>query len=129
MPTNARLAPLVSLMGVMADFETFYRELHPRLVTTLAAVSGDRDLAIDAADEAAARALAHWDQVEVMDKPDGWLYRVGLNYLRRQVRRRGFEQTWLRRQRSQRHVDGPTGEIWNLVADLAPRQREAIVLR
>lgn len=31
------------------DFSTFYLRLHPRLVSTLAAVSGEVDLAADAA--------------------------------------------------------------------------------
>ena len=50
---SARFGAVATLVGVMSEFEDVYREVHPRLVSTLAAVSGDRELAIDAADEAA----------------------------------------------------------------------------
>ena len=119
----------MTLTGVVVDFEEFYREVHPRLVSTLAAVSGDRDVAIDSADEAAARALAQWHKVGAMARPDGWVYRVGLNHLRRQVGRRALESALLRRRAPVGHVEGPTGEMWQLVSELSPRQRQAVALR
>ncbi len=120
----------VTLDSVIDDFVAFYRDLHPRLVSTLATIAGDRDLAIDAADEAAAQALSRWSTVAGMDNPQGWVFRVGVNHLKRRARRRAIETTLLRRHRDPPVVlPGPTGEIWSLVADLSPRQRQAVALR
>jgi RNA polymerase sigma-70 factor (ECF subfamily) len=110
------------------DFETWYRHEHPRLVTLLAASTGDAPLARDAADEAVARAFERWERVSRMDSPAGWTYRVALNIVRRRTRRRALEHRILRRIRPD-VVPGPTGELWLLVADLPPRQRTAVLLR
>lgn len=115
---------------MIIGFEAFYLDLHPRLVSALAVVSGDRDLAVDAADEAAAQALANWSTVAAMDNPGGWVFRVGVNHLKRHARRRAIEATLLRRaQPLGGDLDGPTGEIWQLVASLGVRQRQAVALR
>ncbi|MEZ5228565.1 MAG: sigma factor-like helix-turn-helix DNA-binding protein [Acidimicrobiales bacterium] len=120
----------MTLDSVIDDFEAFYRDLHPRLVSALATIAGDRDLAIDAADEAAAQAMSRWSTVAAMDNPQGWVFRVGVNHLKRRARRRAIETTLLRRHRDPPAVlPGPTGEIWSLVADLSPRQRQAVALR
>lgn len=113
----------------MDDFDDWYREFHPRLVTVLASVVGDIDVAVDAADEALVRALERWSDVAAMASPDGWTYRVGLNVARRRLRRRGLEERILRRSPRPSPIPGPTGEIWALVRDLGDRQREAVVLR
>jgi RNA polymerase sigma-70 factor (ECF subfamily) len=110
------------------DFETWYRREHPRLVTLLAASTGDAPLARDAADEAVARAFERWHRVSRMASPAGWTYRVALNLVRRRARRRALEHRILRRIRPD-VVPGPTGELWLLVADLPPRQRTAVLLR
>ena len=111
------------------DFELWYRELHPSLLAVLAANLGDADLAMDAADEALARAWRHWKRVSGMSSPHGWTYRVALNVARRRQRRRSFERSVLRRHAVPAVVPGPTGELWLLVAALPPRQREAVLLR
>jgi RNA polymerase sigma-70 factor (ECF subfamily) len=110
------------------DFEAWYRREHPRLVTLLAASTGDAPLARDVADEALARAYERWERVAVMDSPAGWTYRVALNIVRRRARRRALEHRILRRIRTET-IPGPTGELWLLVADLPPRQRTAVLLR
>lgn len=110
------------------DFEIWYRREHPRLVTLLAASTGDAALGREAADEALARAFERWSHVSQMQSPVGWTYTVGLNIARRGERRRRVERRLLRRFR-QEHVPGPTGELWMLVADLPARQRTAVLLR
>ncbi|MDQ1467460.1 MAG: polymerase sigma-70 factor, subfamily [Actinomycetota bacterium] len=110
------------------DFEAWYRHEHPRLVTLLAASTGDAPLAREAADEAVARAFERWERVSRMDSPAGWTYRVALNVVRRRSRRSALERRILRRIRPD-DVPGPTGELWLLVADLPPRQRTAVLLR
>lgn len=113
----------------MIDFSDFYLDLHPRLVSTLTAVCGDVDLAADAADEACARALQRWRRVVAMDNPQGWVYRVALNEVRRKSRRQAMERNVLRRSVTPTQIPGPAGELWHLVAALPARQREAVVLR
>jgi RNA polymerase sigma-70 factor (ECF subfamily) len=109
------------------SFEDWYRREHPGLVTALAVTVGDADLAADAVDEALARALERWDR---LDRPTAWTYRVALNVVRRRQRRRTLERTLLgRHHRPAAPLPGPAGELWLLVADLPPRQREAVVLR
>lgn len=111
------------------DFERWYGNAHARLFASLLVISGDRDLAADATDEALSRALQHWDRVGVMDSPEGWTYRVGVNVVRRTARRRSLERRLLRRVDAPRFAPAPSGEVWDLVRALPDRQRTALVLR
>jgi RNA polymerase sigma-70 factor (ECF subfamily) len=114
-----------------AEFTLWYRRCHPRLRAALVALSGEADAALDAADEACARAWERWDRVRGLDAPEGWLFQTGLNVLRRRLRRSRVERALLRRY--------PTGAaavhdasallVWHVVRDLPRRQREAVVLR
>jgi len=114
---------------IARDFESWYRGLHGPLVTVLAASLGDAELAMEAADEALARAWRHWRRVSVMSSPDGWTYRVALNVARRGRKRRSMERTLLYRHVPQTVAPGPTGELWLVVGGLPQRQREAVLLR
>lgn len=110
------------------EFESWYVQLHPRLVTALAAATGEPDVSREAADEAVARAYERWPRVSKMDSPAGWTYRVAFNVARRRLRRRAFERRAFSRTQEGREIhDG--GELWHLVEDLAPQQRRAVVLR
>jgi len=111
------------------DFEDWYRREHPRLATALLLVAGDVHAAQDAADEAFARALVHWGRVGAMDSPNGWTYRVALNILRRKGRRAAIERRLLARHPAPVEIPAPAGEAWDVVRDLPPRQRAAVVLR
>lgn len=65
-------------------FEVWYRQQHPRLVSSLVVIAaGDVATAADVADEAFARAYANWDRVGQMASPGGWTYRTAVNVLRR----------------------------------------------
>lgn len=110
-------------------FETWYRRLHPRLVTAVIAVVGDREVAIEACDEAFVRALERWARVGSLTSPDGWAYTVALNVARRRFRRRRMEAERLSPVDRAASIPGPAGELWLVVADLPERQRTAVVLR
>jgi len=113
------------------EFEGWYRREHPRLIGSLAALSGRDDLAAEAADEAFARALARWPRVSKMASPGGWTYRVALNELRRRMRRSSTERQALDRLDAPVDVeDRPIDDdVWRAVRALPDRQRTAIVLR
>jgi len=96
---------------------------------SMLAVSGDHEIAAEAADEAFSRAWRHWDQVRGMASPEGWTYRVALNVLRSQARRRRVEERLLPRLVRRSEVSAPAGEVWELVRELPQRQRTAVVLR
>lgn len=77
--------------AVADDFGRFYTTTWPGVARGLTLVLGDNDLAVEATDEAMARAYARWGQVRDYDNPAGWVYRVGLNWARshhRRLRRR-----------------------------------------
>ena len=74
-----------------------FRDLHAqrdRLYRAVALVVGDVGLAADAIDEAMARAYARWDRIEDYSSPEGWVYRVALNWARSALRRRRREDLW-----------------------------------
>jgi DNA-directed RNA polymerase specialized sigma24 family protein len=111
------------------NFEIWYMREHARLVASLTLVCGDGSLAADAADEAFARALSRWARVSAMDSPTGWTYRVGINLVRRQARRRERERSLPSLVAVRPDLPAPAGETWSAVAQLPHRQRLAVVLR
>jgi RNA polymerase sigma-70 factor (ECF subfamily) len=113
----------------VVDFEDWYREVHPRLVSALVLVAGDVDLGREVVDEACARALERWSRVRTMRSPAGWTYRVALHVLRRHQRRGGRERALLSELDRSRAFLPQLIEVWVVVASLPVRQRTAIVLR
>lgn len=116
----------------MDDFEAWYRAQHPRIMRAMTVVARDSDLAADVVAEAFSRAYQRWDQVSQGANPDGWVYRVALNVLRRRLRRQAVEARLLRRAAAPATVELPLEvrpELWAAVAGLPARQREAIALR
>ncbi len=69
-------------------FEEFYLRARPSIARGLALALGDADLAADATDEAMARAYERWPTVVRLDRPEGWVYRVGMNWALSVLRRR-----------------------------------------
>lgn len=53
---------------------------------------GDRELAEDALNEAMARALQRWKRVASFTNPEGWVYRVAMNWALSWMRRRRRER-------------------------------------
>jgi RNA polymerase sigma-70 factor (ECF subfamily) len=63
----------------------------PRLVGALALHCGDRGTAEELAQEALARAWQRWTQVQQMQNPSAWIYRVAFNLATSWFRRRAAE--------------------------------------
>ena len=77
--------------GPLLDFSEFYEVWRDPLRRALALAVGDIDEANEAIDEAMTRALERWDRVRRYELPEGWVYRVGLNWLRGSYRKRRRE--------------------------------------
>lgn len=74
--------------GREATFDAFVREIEPRLRRALVAAYGP-EAGRDAALDALAWAWSHWERVETMDNPAGYLYRVGQTRAREARQARG----------------------------------------
>jgi len=109
----------------VAGFEAWYRAEHPRVQGIVAALTGRRDLALDATDEAFVRAWARWARVSKMEAPGAWTVRVALNCAKRAQRHRSSEAS-ATRQRD--WVPPSDAGLWELVRALPLQQRTAIVL-
>ena len=110
------------------SFEEFCRARYPFIARAAYLVTGDRQEALDVTQEAFVRAYERWDNVMVMENPDGWLYRVAIN-LATSSRRRA-----VRRWRSTRSSDVPEPEaadprLGSALQALTPAQRNAVVCR
>lgn len=116
------------------EIARFCEHAFPRLVAALAHHFGDAHLAEELAQEALVRVCDRWPRVSALDSPIGWAFRVGVNLGTSRFRRRAAE----RRARA-RHGDPSVTQVDPDVADrvavtdalaqLAPRQRQAVVLR
>jgi RNA polymerase sigma-70 factor (ECF subfamily) len=122
---QVRLKRLMDLPTL--DFETWYRLRHTSMVAAVLVVARDSHVAVDATDEAFARALEHWNRVSSMRSPEGWTYRVAVNLVRRQWRLRGLHARTRIEPIAATEVFAPG--VWQAVRSLPRRQREAIVLR
>lgn len=111
-------------------FEKLCRDEFSALVRTAYLMTGDREEALDLAQEALARAYQRWNEVSRLDRPGAWLQRVVAN----------LAITWRRRQRararrlfhSPSQYDPPVTpdpELMSALRALSPAQRAAIVLR
>jgi RNA polymerase sigma-70 factor (ECF subfamily) len=104
-------------------------ESRDRLYRAVAMVVGDVGLAADAVDEAMARAYASWDRIGHYSSPEGWAYRVALNWARSVLRRRRQEDLW------DQPPDGsvveipPDVELRSAVARLPAKFRTVVVAR
>jgi RNA polymerase sigma-70 factor (sigma-E family) len=111
-------------------FEELCREEFSTLVRTAYLMTGDREEALDLAQEALARAYQRWNHVSGLERPGAWLQRVVAN----------LAISWRRRQRARARAVMPSRTQYDLPATpdpelmsalrvLPPAQRAVIVLR
>lgn len=113
------------------EFELWYGDHYRRLVAAMYLVTGDRSAAVEAVDEAFARAFERWSRVREMQSPAGWTWVVAGNALRATHR--------ADRRRTDAHRRSPHPgstpppemqfEVWDAVRRLPRREREVIALR
>lgn len=113
------------------EFDSFFREVYPRLAQALLLITGSTHEAQDVAQEAMVRVYERWDRVRQMDSPTGYVYRAALNLHRSRARRLAVAAR--RRLRGGPQADPlEWTETWADVAvavrALPRAQREALVL-
>lgn len=119
------------------DFEAFFAAYYPAVVQAMTLALGDAGRAEDAVQESFARAYRRWRRVSAMERPVGWVYVVAANVARDRVRaderaRVGPVRSWAGEATTLRDPAGPLTAAIALrpaLARLAPRQRQAVVLR
>ena len=111
-------------------FEGWYRREHPRLLSSLTAITRDRAVAEEVTDEAFVRAYERWARVGAMASPTGWAYRTALNVLRRRHRRHRLEARAARRSPGAGEAAPAdwSPEVWDALARLPLRERTTVVL-
>ena len=120
-------------MWCVDGFEDWYREVYPRVVTTLTAGLGSPEAAADATAEAFVKAFERWDRVRAMDRPDGWVYRVAFNAGRRHAARRISEAVAMGEAPpppvQTPHAGEALVEFCSLLEGLPDRMRQVVALR
>ncbi len=113
------------------SFRSFYAAHQADLTRALAFGLGDPELGADAASEAFIKACQRWTTVSTLDRPAGWVYRVGLNWGRSVLRRR-------RREKAKTALlsrDDIAAEAWpdidlaRALAELSDGHRDVVVAR
>lgn len=116
--------------AVAPTFEAFYSSSWDAVYRAVAVAVGEADLAREAVDEAMTRAFERWSSVSGMENPQGWVYRVAVNWSRSFLRRRlvGLRK---RQQLDWRieDVEVPDPQVVEAVGKLPPHQRDVIIAR
>ena len=120
-----------SQKGGHGDFDSFYAENRDQIARALSLSLRNPDLGAEAADEAFVRACQRWPEVATFTNPQGWVYRVGMNWAR----------SWLRRTRREREkrplivkeemTEDPIVDVdlERAIATLTPGHRTVVVAR
>jgi RNA polymerase sigma-70 factor (ECF subfamily) len=110
------------------DFDEFYLGCRDRVVLHVAALTGDPAEALDHVQEAFVKAWTRWDRIADFDDPEAWVRRVayhqavsGWRRVRRLVLRSEPDP-------SVPYFDAEQLELFEALAQLSAREREAVVL-
>jgi RNA polymerase sigma-70 factor, ECF subfamily len=113
------------------DFGTFFDLEQARLLKALYFVTGNREEAADLTQDAFVKLWERWDQLDRIDDPTGYLFKVALNGFRMRVRaaRRAAGRLVAMKGAMDPFSDVEVREdVRRMLLDLAPRQRAALVL-
>lgn len=122
-------------MSDRAEFVAFFEASWAGTFRRAYAVSGDYQLAEDAAQAAYAKAYKSWPKVRAADDREAYVRRMATNEVLSVWRRLSWRAERLtdRVERADRpsHEDDvvESDEVWNAVLTLPPRQRAIVVLR
>jgi RNA polymerase sigma-70 factor (ECF subfamily) len=124
MPTEA---------AVVDTVDDVFRMHYARLVRALTLVSGSREAAADAVQEAFVKAHLHWGRIRRYDDPVGWIRRVAINRLRDDHRRAVRKQQAVDRLASEQSTvvspeEPHDADLQWMLAQLPRQQRLALAL-
>jgi RNA polymerase sigma factor (sigma-70 family) len=118
-------------VGGRARFDDFFREEHERLFKALYFVTGSRADAEELMQDAFLRLWERWGQVDTIDDPTGYLFRVALNGFRMRRRRAATAVRRIAPVPEIRDVfleAEMRADVRALLLGCTPRQRAALVL-
>jgi len=111
------------------EFEQFFVVHHDSVQRWLAARIGDREVAVDATQDAFIKAHARWPTIRTYNAPDAWVRRIALNVSRDRMksdrRRRTREATIEGRRPDAGVLDLGSDD---LLAQLPPRQQQVAAM-
>jgi RNA polymerase sigma-70 factor (ECF subfamily) len=113
---------------IVDSFEVFYRDRWQRIYRAVAVAIRDNDLAKEAVDEAMARAYERWRSVTKMSNPEGWVYRVAMNWATSRLRRRAVRVRELETP-AVTYQPEPEPDLVAAVRSLPRRQRDVVIAR
>jgi RNA polymerase sigma factor (sigma-70 family) len=113
----------------LTEFERLCETTYTRVFRAAFLILGNRQEALDVAQETFARAFARWGKVRAMESPEGWLIKVAVNQsisLRRRAWRRAFGPP------PEVPSDPPEASdpaLASALGALTPAQRAAVIVR
>jgi RNA polymerase sigma-70 factor (ECF subfamily) len=111
-----------------AGFEELCEATYDKVAGAAYLILGDREGALDVAQETFTRAFERWGQVGAMENPGGWVYRVAVNLslsTRRRARRRSPRADF----QVGAPPEPPDVRLLEALRSLTPAQRSAVVAR
>lgn len=119
------------LVETRARFDTFFEEERERLFKALYFVTGNREDAEELTQDAFLRLWERWDDIDRIDDPTGYLFRVALNGFRMRRRRAAVAVRKLVpvTEPSDSFLEAEMrADVRQLLMGITPRQRAALLL-
>jgi RNA polymerase sigma-70 factor (ECF subfamily) len=117
--------------GAEADFADFYAATWPRTLACTYALTGDRGVAEELAQEAYVKVWSHWRKVSGYDQPAAWVRQVATRLAVSRWRRGKVAAAWLSRHARPQDAPPPdetTTALVQALQQIPEPQRRAIVL-
>jgi RNA polymerase sigma-70 factor (ECF subfamily) len=121
------------ILGSLASFEDFYATEYSAVVGLAYALSGNRWVAEDLAQEAFLAAHRDWDRIAAYEQPASWVRRVVANksvsaFRRRLSEAKALGRLALRRESALGELAAEDVEFWGAVRTLPRRQAQVVAL-
>lgn len=121
------------ILGSLESFEEFYATEYPAVVGLAYALSGNRWVAEDLAQEAFLAAHRKWDRIAAYEQPGSWVRRVVANlsvsaFRRRLAEAKALGRIALRQAPTVTELSAGDAEFWRAVRALPHRQAQVVAL-
>ena len=116
------------MRGVGLDYEAFYRSEFDDVFRGCILMSGSREVALDATQEAFTRAFVRWRRLRGHDWAGGWVMTTALNLCRRRSRDPVPAGPAIEPGTTNRGPGGDRIDLQRALSALPPRRRQAAIL-